>query len=505
MRLLDSYQTAVSKRGDIGLSNKNLTNAAIVSGHLAPIRTNNPAKYADRQHQYFDNETRLFISEKAKYASDFMEAKIQGVTTGSLDEWKTYRIRMADIVRPTSAIQRRYDDYKQILFESRNIEYLRWGTKIVTMGSTWLAINPQNVSGASGQAVVRRCNAVWNHYDFYGNVLSEPIIVENDRASASDSDSQEGMYISKGYFQVSCQANPDTLQIDTNTRMILGTGAYRVTGYADFETEFTGEYDTIRMLFFTIRYEEPNRAIDDMENHVASGKKFSWQVLMQGANNLRAGSTTQFAAISVRNGETVTDSEEHPISYIWQSSDETVATVDIFGNVTAVGEGAAVITATLDQNPDYSASMAVVVTETEDGIYFTSTIPDTLKAFDSVTLTAAYFEDGEETTNPLTWAFSGADESTYSAVVSPDGLSATITGYAYSDTPLTILVSCGVNTVYSGSIVEIPPLDDVEVSTDPDAEYEAGEPQYIWCDTGDTTVTITTTFSASTSIALEGI
>lgn len=505
MRLLDSYQTAVSKRGDFGLSNKILQNAALASGYISPIKTNNPTQYADRQHQYFDAETRLFINAKAKYSSDFVEAKIQGVKTGSLDEWGIYRIRIADIVRPTSAIQRRYDDYKQILFESRNIEYLRWGTKIETMGSTWLVINPQNVSGASGQAVIRRCNAVWNHYDFYGNVVSEPIIVENDRASASDSDSQEGMYISKGYFQVSCQANPNTLQIDTNTRMILGTGAYRVTGYADFETEFTGAYDSIRMLFFTIRYEEPNRAIDDMANHVASGKTFSWQVQMLGSNNLRAGSTTQFIADSIRNGEEVTDASGYPVSYTWESSDETVATVDLFGNVTAVGEGAAVITATLDQNEDYSASMAVVVTETEDGIYFTSTIPDTLKAFESVSVTAAYFEDGEETTRPLTWAFSGADESTYSAVVSPDGLSATITGYAYSDTPLTILASCGVDTVYSGAIVELPPLDTVEVTADADAEYEASEPQYIWSDTGDTTATITTTFSASTSIALEGI
>lgn len=443
MRLLDSHQAAVSKRGDSGLSNINLKNAAIASGYLAPLRTNNPAKYGDRQHQYFDSETRLFINQNAKYSSDFVEARIQGVETGRLDEWKTYRIRIADIVRPTSAIQRRYDDYKQILFESRNIEYLRWGTKIETMGSTWLVINPQNVSGASGQAVIRRCNAVWNHYDFYGNVVSEPIIVENDRASASDSDSQEGMYISKGYFQVSCQANPDTLQIDTNTRMILGTGAYRVTGYADFETEFTGEYDSLRMLFFTIRYEEPNRAIDDMENHIASGKDFSWQVQMLASNSLQAGVTVPFVATSLKNGVEITNTQEHPVTYSWESSDEAVASVDYDGNVTAVAEGMAEITATLNQNPTKSASMTVNVTSTADGVYFTSTVPKSIKAFEQIVLTAAYFEDGVEQTTPLNWTFWWADESAYAAVVSPDALSATIDCYGYSDRALAVTISYG--------------------------------------------------------------
>ena len=42
-----------------------------------------------------------------------------------------------------------------------------------------------------------------------------------------------------------------------------GTGAYKVTGYSDFHTEFTGDYGSLRLLYFTIRYEEPNYSIDD--------------------------------------------------------------------------------------------------------------------------------------------------------------------------------------------------------------------------------------------------
>ena len=259
-----------------GAINNYIKNAVLIGGGVPAVKTNSPSQYADRQKQYFDAETRKFTQLKARYASDFVEAQVQGLNASDPWGWGTYRIRFADIVRPTAAIQRRFDDYKQYLFESPKIDYVHPGTKIVTMGSTWLVINPNNISGASGSGVARRCNAVWNYYDDSGELQSEPLIVENFRANANDSDAQESMYITKGYFNVTCQYNNATKQINTNTRMVLGSAAYRVTGYADFESEFTGDYNGVRLLYFTIRYEEPNDAIDDMENYVAGGLEDEW-------------------------------------------------------------------------------------------------------------------------------------------------------------------------------------------------------------------------------------
>ncbi len=48
-------------------------------------------------------------------------------------------------------------------------------------------------------------------------------------------------------------------------------------------------------------------------------------------------------------------------SEIWTTSDETVASVDGLGNITALSEGKCVITVTSAQNPDISASVAVTV------------------------------------------------------------------------------------------------------------------------------------------------
>ena len=417
-----------------------------MSNGFNPVQVNAPTQYNDRQRQFFDPETRAFTMLNAKYSSDFMEAQVQGLDPDDPTKWGTYRIRFADVVRPSSAIQRHFDDYKQFLFESYLIEYVRPGTKIVTMGSTWIVTNPNNVSGASGSGICRRCNAVWNFLDYYGNVVSEPIIVENERANANDSDAQNSQLISKGYFNVLCQYNDYTRQIDTNTRFILGTGAYRVTGYSDFETEFTGDYSTVRTLSFSIRYEEPNRAIDDMVNHVASGLNFSWDVGVSGPASLFTGATAQYTAESVKNGEPVVPTTENPISYLWESSDESVITVDNSGVVTAIGEGSATVRVTLGQNTAWHTNFAISVTDSADGTAFMSTVPDRLGAYESATIAAAYFEDGTETAYALNWDFEDADPNAYSAEVAADGKSAVIHCYSYSNTPLTITVSYGAFT-----------------------------------------------------------
>ena len=414
---------------------------------LVSWQNNEPTQYDGRQRQYFSPESRTFTQAYAKYSSDYIEAQMQGIDRENPYAWQTRLIRMADIVRPTAAIQRNFDDYKMILVADRDIEYIMPGSKIVAMGSTWLVVNPMNVSGSDGSAVIRRCNAVWNYLDFYGNVQSEPILVENQRANANDSDNQQSLLITKGYFNVICQYNDATRQIDTNTRMILGTGAYRVTGYSDFETEFTGDYGSVRTLSFVVRYEEPNAVIDDMENHVAGGKSFTWNVQIAEAGSLRVGSTAQFTASSVRNGETVTPTEAQPVSYLWASADENVVTVDENGLVTAIAEGETTITATLEQNPVYSVTVPVKVTQTTDGVEFTTSVPASLGAFERVTIGATYFEDGAETEEPLTWEFSGADKTAFSTDVSAFGTSATILCYGFSETPLNVTVRHGTDAV----------------------------------------------------------
>ena len=418
-----------------------LKNAALTAGGLIYTKTNVPAQYASRQHQFFADDTMRFTEQYAKYSSDYMEAQVQGLDPEDFDKWETCYIRLADVVRSTATTMKLSDNFKRVLFASRQVDYLRLGTKIVTMGSTWLATDPNNISGVGAGGIVQRCTTTWNYLDWYGNVCQEPIAVDRALSRANNTDTQEAMNLAKGYFDVKCQLNEATRQLAENSRMILGRNCYRITGFSDFTQEFTGDYSTVRMLEFSIHFEEPNYTIDDMENHVAGGKQFSWEVSINGQPNMAAGDTAQFTANSRRMNEPVVSTEEHPISYVWSSSDEKVATVAQDGTVTAISPGECVITATLAQNAAQAAQMAIAVAPAQqDGVVkFLQTPPAELQLYESVTLDAAYFYDGVAQDYEVQWAFTGADAEAYTTEV--DGNSVTIKCWAGSVTPLTVTAS----------------------------------------------------------------
>ena len=441
----------------------NIRNGLLTAGTILPAPDNQPSQYADRQTRYFERRTSAFLRNKAKYSVDYMAGEAQGLFDDAPQEWTPIRLRMADVVRPSAAITRRFDDYKTILIAEPPIDYVRQGTKIRTMGCTWLVTNPSNLSNTVGNGIAQRCNAVWNHLDYYGNVVSEPIVAENLRAHAATPDDQDSALITKGYFVLVMQYNKDTAQLDTNSRLILGTAAYVVTGYSDFVQEFTGDYSSVRLVSFDARYEEPNDEIDDMENHVAGGKTFSWVIGIDGSPTLKIGSAASYAATSERNGEMVVSTEEHPVFYEWTSSDESVFTVDENGTVTAVGEGSATLTATLVQNPTLSQTLEITVVnvDTTPHIEFINTIPPTLEAYDSVTLTAGYFEGGEQIGQVVKWTLSGAEPGSYSYSAEQIGPDPTLPSLSLYPSPVTLpnMVNLTANTVtiygWSGSVTPL--------------------------------------------------
>lgn len=422
---------------------RSIRDGLLSSGEGPRLQKNTPAQYAGRQHQYLGDDTSRFIGEYARYASNFITAEAQGLFGGDPAAWTTVRLRVADVIRPSASATRRFDDYKMVLLASPHADYIRPGTKFRMMGSTWLAVNPANLSSASANGIVQRCGAVWNYLDYYGNLCAEPLAIEKLLANANDPDAQQVALITKGYFNVKAQYNEATRQLRENSRMILGSGVYRVTGFSDFHSEFTGDYDAVRMLEFTLRYEEPNEAIDDMERHVAGGKTFSWEISVTGAEQIAAGGAIQLSAASRRCGETVTATEAHPITYLWSSSNPAAAEVDEHGAVTALSAGKAAITATLKENPEISGTLLLVVDGAADGadIRFRTATPAELRAMERVTLEAVYTEDGTEVEAAVAWDAAGAEKGSCTMEVS--GNRAVISCWHGSVTPLTITASCG--------------------------------------------------------------
>lgn len=426
---------------------QNIQNGLLTGdGTAERLQSNQPSAYKSRLFPYFSDATHLFVAERAEYASDFFEAKAIGLSPEDPMREDTVRLRLANVVRPSATITRNFDDYKEVLIADPRYTYLRQGTKLFMDGSWWLSYNPDNISSVSASGIIRRCNATWNFLDYYGNLHREPICVEATHSNANAPNSQQVAIIPKGYFNVVCQYNGFTRQINDNTRLILGSRAYSVSGFSDFETEFTEDDTSVRLLRFAIRVEQENHVTDDMERRVADGKNFSWAIRVTGKQDIYVGDTETLAAVSVRNGEQVSPTDAHPIDYIWESDNPDVARVDLQGNLQAVAEGTANVTATLVQNRGIRATYQITVLPASDSfVAFTSSAPKAMEAYGSpLVLSAAYFEGGNSTDETVEWKFTAADESAYSAQIR--GNTATIQCWCGSVTPLVVTASYGGKT-----------------------------------------------------------
>lgn len=327
-----------------------IKNAAMHGNHTPCTSVlNTPAQYANRQHQYYAKRTAQFIKARAQYASDFVQADVQGLVLDDFYKYVSTYIRFSDIASQSATGTKSVDDVKVILFQEPTIDYFPIGAKLQTMGSTWLCTNPSNISSVHATAIVQRCNAAYSLYDYYGNILTEPIVVEKVAMASNDNSNPQNLVLMEGYFNVTCQLNENTRQLGQNQRIILGSKAYHITGFTDFIQEFTGDYDSVHVLRFSIRIEEPHPD-DDLINHIANGKNCNFSAEITGAETVSVGESTELQAHFIRNGNEVFQSEEHPLTWDWHSLDETIATVDQNGNVKGISPGEVKIYARLKES-----------------------------------------------------------------------------------------------------------------------------------------------------------
>ena len=433
--------------------NTYIKNVGVMAGGLTGTHGPEPTQYAGRQFQYYGHESEALDAMMAKYASNYVKGRVQGSNPDNFYEWADTYLRMANATHATANSFTIAEDYKNVLFDS-HMAYFPLGAKLEALGSTWLCINSDNLTSVACGGLVRRCNGVWNYLDYYGNVCSEPLAIESHLALASTPSPQNDVIIqTRGNYNIRLQYNDATRQLGINSRIILGSAAFSITGYTDFMQEFTGDYTSVHMLEFTARYEEPNLEIDDMQNHVAGGKTFSWNIFITGNADMQTGTTQTMTAKSERCGDAVTGSAEYPITYIWSSSDENVATVDENGVVTAVGGGTCEITCTLAENGEIETSFSLNVTESTGAksAAFKTTPPAALRAYDSVTLSAAAYQNGEETAGVCEWNFSFDPGGAYTATTL-DNL-CEIKCWGGSTIPLTVTADFGDDVSVSCDIV----------------------------------------------------
>ena len=371
-------------------------------------------KYTGKQYEYFESPTSQFVWDNSQYASNFFKAHVQGIIPGTFETERGAYIRSIDVVEQTTGAKMP-NDYQTIYFQDTRIKGLYTGAKVKYAGNTWLAISPFNIADPLSSAVVRRCNAFWRHYDYYGNIKAEPFVFSDGRASASANEYLDYSVIPNWYQKCVIQLNDDTRELAYNRRMVLGSSVVQLRGLVDFITDFSGETpnqninpEESHVLFFDVQYEQPNE-IDDMEKGIADGKSFSWVILPVCESTMNVGGTQTISVSSLRNNE-APDTVKHPVSYSFVSSDESVVMVDSDGVITANAEGSATITVLLDQNPDITAEINITVQASVlDAVFvFEPALPDKLKQLQSYTGTVKVMRGGEEVVAPISIGVSGA-------------------------------------------------------------------------------------------------
>lgn len=390
--------------------------------------------------QYFRDETKEFMRRNIPMTSTYFEAEMQGVNYDDFYAWTPVKIRTSDLINPTTG-EHLTDDWQEIIIDNTNIDTVPVGAYVKFNDNIWIVVNPDDVGSVTGNTIVKRCNCTYNTLDYYGNVIRTPMSYSKGMALASANDVKEYINLPGTYQHIIMQLNDATRDVHNNTRLILGGEGYFLTGVTNFIRDYTHDANSCHIIRAECRLGEAQDANDDLVNEVAQGLTFNWLVTLTGSEKMTVGSTQTLTASSLRMGKEP-DAENYPYDYMWESSDYSIVTVDEYGFCEAVGEGTATITCYLQQNPNIATTFDITAAQSLTGEYveFITDLPTELEAYSSTTCEAALFVDGVKQSDAIVYAFRGPDINCFGT--EKDGNVLTITCYAPSQEPLTVIAAC---------------------------------------------------------------
>ena len=412
--------------------------AGTLIGGMPRGKSNRTNRDGSLRTQFFQNETQAYTQEMGIYASNVYAADCQGLNPDDFYNWSRIKIRSIRAAQAQTG-ETMPDDWQRIyIIDPARYTYIPQGAMLKYADNTWVVYKGKNMEAILGAAIVRRCNAVINVLDWYGKIVSVPMSYSKMGTLGNAPHTTENTITSKNYIACICQLNEYSRQFHENTRIILGDTAYAMRGMDDFTREFTDDPDSVHLLTFTIERVEV-QPFDNVELGVADYGGFSWDIHVDWNNSMRPGMTQTLSVTSKRNGAVVENNEEHRISYLYESTDESVLTVDEHGVVTAVAEGTASIIVSLEQNSEIERIIEIEVPAAEsEYVAFTTTLPNTLHEGESLDIGAAFFQDGIATNYPITISFRNVEAGTigFSRLYTSEGLAVShevYSGEAFSE------------------------------------------------------------------------
>lgn len=393
--------------------------------------------------QFFADQTRFYAGQIGEVASNTYEAQCQGIGAGDWYDWTPVKIRVSPAAIASTG-ETMPDDWQKLhVLKPLGIDTVPIGAYLTFAGNTWIVFKGRNMGSVLGDGIIRRCNSVINVLDYYGNIVAVPMSYAKMGTLGNASHATENSIVAKNYISCICQLNEYSASFAENTRIILGKTAYSLRGLNDFTREFTDDQDSVHLLSFTIERSAPLPQ-DSLEYQCADYNSFRWEIITSAPTEMVSGMTYQIGVSSKRMGETVISGEEHPISYLYSSSNPLAASVDENGVITANNTPfgrplSTTITVSLAQNPEIQTSFKLTVNNVSSrGISLLTPVPELLPEYESAVVRAAYMAGGEETPGiVIDIAPSGPPALAYS-VEPVDSNAWRVTCFAASGTPLTL-------------------------------------------------------------------
>lgn len=284
---------------------------------------------------------------------------------------------------------------------------IKRGDLINYNSADWLVVNQISDMryGTKYKGLMRKCEYEIN-FNFEGNVLTFPVLIDSKIFNVTE---DKYFLLPDGTILVTLQENEETKNISIDQRFIKLGFAWKISGIDRTQKG---------LIILTCDQDQFN-IDDDIENEIADYGAYTYSVVINNADpiTLNIEDTLQLDVTVTKNGIPI----ENP-SLIYSSSNENICTVSSTGEITAISEGTAEITVSLD-NEYYSASDTISINVEEqisDNFSIQIIGDDSIMFGSSKTYTAKFYNNGVEVFDQTgTWSVSNG----YASITSQTGTS----------------------------------------------------------------------------------
>lgn len=388
----------------------------------------------------------------ARCATSTQEILEQDIAQTIIDNWQ-YQVNAYTIYRNFdyntnySAIINDEKNYKKLVSEKRLImypfqqifsgDYVHWKYDGQTL-SDWLVFSVDKQYRYKESASMRKCNNSLKWIDENGFLKSYPCVIE-EPMSGTDFSYNKYIVTSTGNITCFVQKNADTSTISINKRFIMNNGsvakvAYKVRSIDDF-------FQDTNILILTMNV-VPLMADDDVYNFIANKETYQWSLTInQNDIEQEVGFIGQLSATLLKNGEI--DSS----TLVWNSSDDSIVTIDQDGYFELVGLGSATITCYVQDNPILTDTINVNVVSILNNISETRISPNVEILYKGEPVTFTVFEYINEEVQADTFTFTHEGESSKYKFTAINGNTFVLESLGYAAMPLTVLCKNNITDV----------------------------------------------------------